>query len=284
MADTKISALPSSSTPLAGTEVLPIVQSSTTKQVSVANLTAGRDVSAQTATTQQSVAGGVDLYTLENTNSTAVTTKYAGIRYRGRDTVNSGKDAAYIRAYPNDQDYVNTYLSIWTRGSDALSEKIQIRSGGDVYLSLGNLIPALAGKGVNFTANTPAAGMTSQLLNWYEEGTWTGTLTAATPPTTPVTATGRYTRIGRQVTVNIEFDNKNTTGASGAMSVTGLPFTAGSLGYGPTMKNSMGTNVITAAVYSGNTKVDFSDAADMTTFNIVAAAGIYLRFSVTYFV
>lgn len=46
MADTKISALPASTVPLAGTEVLPIVQSSSTKQVSVANLTAGRAVSA----------------------------------------------------------------------------------------------------------------------------------------------------------------------------------------------------------------------------------------------
>jgi len=45
MADLKISALTASTTPLAGTEVLPIVQSSTTKQVSVANLTAGRSVS-----------------------------------------------------------------------------------------------------------------------------------------------------------------------------------------------------------------------------------------------
>jgi Chaperone of endosialidase len=46
MADTKISALTGATTPLAGTEVLPIVQSSTTKQVSVANLTAGRSVTA----------------------------------------------------------------------------------------------------------------------------------------------------------------------------------------------------------------------------------------------
>jgi hypothetical protein len=46
MADLKISALTASTTPLAGTEVLPIVQSSTTKQVSVANLTAGRAISA----------------------------------------------------------------------------------------------------------------------------------------------------------------------------------------------------------------------------------------------
>ena len=45
MADTKISALTSATTPLAGTEVLPIVQSSTTVKVSVANLTEGRAVS-----------------------------------------------------------------------------------------------------------------------------------------------------------------------------------------------------------------------------------------------
>lgn len=46
MADKKISALTAASTPLAGTEVLPIVQSSATVKVSVANLTAGRAVGA----------------------------------------------------------------------------------------------------------------------------------------------------------------------------------------------------------------------------------------------
>jgi hypothetical protein len=46
MADQKISQLTASTTPLAGTEVLPIVQGGVTKQVSVANLTAGRPISA----------------------------------------------------------------------------------------------------------------------------------------------------------------------------------------------------------------------------------------------
>ena len=44
MANSKISALPAASVPLAGTEVLPIVQGAITEQVSVANLTAGRTV------------------------------------------------------------------------------------------------------------------------------------------------------------------------------------------------------------------------------------------------
>jgi len=48
MADGKISGLPASTVPLAGTEVLPIVQSGVTKKVSVADLTAGRTVTAAT--------------------------------------------------------------------------------------------------------------------------------------------------------------------------------------------------------------------------------------------
>lgn len=50
MANSKISALTAATTPVAGTEVLPIVQSSATVQVSIANLTAGRSVSMASAT------------------------------------------------------------------------------------------------------------------------------------------------------------------------------------------------------------------------------------------
>lgn len=50
MADKKISALTASTTPLAGTEVLPIVQSGATVKVAVSDLTAGRAVSASSLT------------------------------------------------------------------------------------------------------------------------------------------------------------------------------------------------------------------------------------------
>ena len=56
MADTKISNLTAATTPLAGSEVLPIVQSGSTVKVSVANLTAGRTVGASAlAVTGQAV-------------------------------------------------------------------------------------------------------------------------------------------------------------------------------------------------------------------------------------
>jgi hypothetical protein len=68
--------------------------------------------------------------------------------------------------------------------------------------------------------------VTSELLNDYEEGTWTATLKGATTdPTIAVAVAGqRYTKVGRQVTVQVYFSNVVTTGASGRIGVSGLPF------------------------------------------------------------
>ena len=94
------------------------------------------------------------------------------------------------------------------------------------FNTTGNLAFA-NGKGIDFSAVTGGTGTaTANVLNDYEEGTWTGTLKGSvSDPTTPVTATGRYTKIGRQVNVQIWFFGVNTTGASGEVSVAGLPFT-----------------------------------------------------------
>lgn len=101
---------------------------------------------------------------------------------------------------------------------------------GDQTIVNGNLVIGTAGKGIDFSAGSSAPGMTSELLDDYEEGTFTATLTSATPPTTPPTTTGYYTKIGDVVNVRLYFDSVNTTGGSGVMSVTGLPFTSKTLG------------------------------------------------------
>ena len=75
MANTKISALPASTTPLAGTEVLPIVQSAATKQVSVANLTAGRAV----ATGALSVTGAATVSTTLGVTGAATLASTLGV-------------------------------------------------------------------------------------------------------------------------------------------------------------------------------------------------------------
>ena len=64
MADKKISALTGATTPLAGTEVLPIVQGGATVKVAVSDLTAGRAMAAlslTTATLQATNSGGLAL-------------------------------------------------------------------------------------------------------------------------------------------------------------------------------------------------------------------------------
>ena len=70
MANTKISALTSATTPLAGTETLPVVQSSTTKQVSVANLTAGRAVATGNLTTTGSMSYTVNTVQIDGLTGT----------------------------------------------------------------------------------------------------------------------------------------------------------------------------------------------------------------------
>ena len=142
MADTKISALTASTTPLAGTEVLPIVQSGTTKQVSVANLTAGRAISA-------------------------------------------------------------TQLTLTT----------------------GNLIVA-NGQGIDFSADPSPAGMTSELLDDYEEGNWTPTQGGGLVVVGSFSSSGTYTKIGRFVFVRALLVGSTSIAATAGGGVCGgFPYT-----------------------------------------------------------
>ena len=105
---------------------------------------------------------------------------------------------------------------------------------GDVTLSTGNIVPGTAAKGINFTANTPAAGMTSQLLNWYEEGTWTPT-DGSGAGLTITKNSAKYTRIGNRVDVYCDVTYP-ATASSADMNISNLPFTAitdsaGCIGY-----------------------------------------------------
>ena len=63
MANVKISALAAATTPLTGAEVLPIVQSGTTVNVAVSNLTAGRSVSATAIAIAGSTSGTATIVT-----------------------------------------------------------------------------------------------------------------------------------------------------------------------------------------------------------------------------
>jgi hypothetical protein len=215
MADTKISALTASTTPLAGTEVLPIVQSGTTKQVSVANLTAGRAVSAlsQTITGNTTTLGASFSNAAQIFSGGTDNTKYSGTAFRGASAFNTffgripGGDLVAIGT-----DSSGSFAPVMTWGVSSAT------------LNIGDLIIGTSGRGIDFSA-TPGTG-TSELLADYEEGTWTPTVTAAAGAITTVSASGNYTKIGRQVTVNMNISiTDNGTGAA-ALLIGGVPFNA----------------------------------------------------------
>jgi len=161
-------------------------------------------------------------------------------------------------------------ISSWNGAS--LIDTLELKSNNDVKISTGNIIPATAAKGVNFTANTPAAGMTSQLLNWYEEGTWTPSTAYATF-VGAASSSGTYTRVGRQVTVNGTLTGATsvTVGASGILT-SSLPFNASYDGIG-----SMAASTNTA---SGVVRVTGSFVVAVTTMSPVGS----ITFTATYFV
>lgn len=101
---------------------------------------------------------------------------------------------------------------------------------GNVTLSTGNLILGTSGKGIDFSITSHPAGMTSELFDDYEEGTWTVQLqdasnNNATMETGFTTAT--YVKIGRQVTVCGVIYTSTVAALSGGIKVSGLPFAVG---------------------------------------------------------
>jgi hypothetical protein len=137
-----------------------------------------------------------------------------------------------------------------------------------------NFIPSTAAKGVNFTANTPAAGMTSQLLNWYEEGAWTPNQGAGLTVIGDFSSSGKYTRIGRQVTITGTVAGATSVAISaGGTICTNCPF-AGSGNYAGSIFNAQ-TGLTGSQVWQQTS----------TVYNVAAAAAATSHvFTVTYFI
>ena len=131
----------------------------------------------------------------------------------------------------------------------------------------------------------------ANLLDDYEEGTFTATLTAATSaPTTAATTTAYYTKTGNVVNVFIRFSNKDTSGASGDMSITGLPFTSRGVAENqaavPMMhKLTISDKYVSGYISGGTTSIGFinnvSNAVWSST-QINATTAVYLNMNMTY--
>jgi len=141
---------------------------------------------------------------------------------------------------------------------------------GNVTLSTGNLVIGTADKGIDFSANASAPGMTSELFNDYEEGTWTPSQGAGLTLAGAFSSAGRYTKIGRLVTLSGFVQGGTTVAVSSGNALTSnLPFTVGANGVGVMIANnqSLGGQLVAAGT-------------DIYTTGMTAVVAIY--FTVTY--
>ena len=89
-----------------------------------------------------------------------------------------------------------------------------------------NGIAMPSGKGIDFSASGNAGGMTNELFNDYEEGTWSPapTFGDSLSGASYSIANCQYTKIGRSVTIKGGINFTNRGSSTGDFKVTGLPF------------------------------------------------------------
>ena len=189
MANLRISALPAASTPLAGTETLPIVQGGITEQVSVANLTAGRAVSATSLTANV-------VYTTALAASPATTTQNFYIYSSGGLNANAGIEWQYSASgsgYGFKQN-VNSGTDTWDVGYRANSatwtRAFAVGINGNATIDNGNLVIGTSGKGVTTGSAIPLGLGTN------------GTVTHATVHNSGNVSIGSTTDAGSRVFIN----------------------------------------------------------------------------------
>jgi hypothetical protein len=269
MADKKISALTAASTPLAGTEVLPIVQGGSTVKVSIANVTAGRAVST----------GALSVATADITldNAYALKGKLVAGSAVGMIKRNSADEVAI------DEDGYGAKIGFGGRFGFA--------GGGNLTVGVGNLVIGTAAKGIDFSANTHAAGMTSELLNDYEEGNWTPVLhreTGGAITASYNTQTGKYVKVGNLVTVSGFVDVASVSAqGSGANEIKGLPYApanntldAGSV----SRNNAFTTDVVHSCFGWSDSRILFSSNVNSNAATAVDWKAGFVNFTFSYFV
>ena len=157
-----------------------------------------------------------------------------------KQSANAAEDGIYIeRSGERRGHYI--YVGSGLSQNDALCVRSQqlgtdtdvlaIDRGGDVVIGAGNLIIGTAGKGIDFSVQTPTsatgATTTAEVLDHYEEGTFTPIISDGSSNSTfgGITA-ATYTKIGNTVRASFRCVNAQTSGltATNTFYVKGLPF------------------------------------------------------------
>ena len=117
----------------------------------------------------------------------------------------------------------NGYISFRTStASGSLNEHLRIKPAGDVQITDGNVTFA-SGHGISFAADASAAtALGSELLDDYEQGTWSPTMNNGGSSIT--TSNTYYCKVGNLVTITCNLESIGTEN-TGTLQISGIPFT-----------------------------------------------------------
>ncbi|QJQ82607.1 tail fibers protein [Synechococcus phage S-SBP1] len=206
------------------------------------------------------------------------------IQWCGADNTDLNASAASISAAvdgtPGGNDMPGRIIFATTSNSnDSPTERLRITSDGTLQLR--------NSPGIDFSQiQTNASGMSSETLDSYEEGTWTPAFTCNNVNFSYSDQSGFYTKIGNIVIVNFRLQMQSRTSGSGALNITGLPFSPTDsrcvLSLSPTFGNWGSNNAPNSGFTTGGDillkKFDSSNAQDTQDTNvdpsIVSTAGI----------
>jgi hypothetical protein len=160
----------------------------------------------------------------------------ADFTIQGRDSA-AGFKANWYRIEASASDGLAD-SHIWYTGTSA--EAMRIDSAGNVTVKTGNLVIGTSGKGIDFSAVSDGSrSVSSNLLDDYEEGTWTPGLSGGTAGY--AVRVGNYTKIGNTVRLRCSIKLSSWAG-TGAVAVTGVPFASVATGYNHDWGVAMMTN------------------------------------------
>ena len=165
------------------------------------------------------------LFNKNGGNYVSVTTDSSndcGIVFGDGTANNSANYESYIAHSNSTND-----LSLYTNQG---GKHLRVKQGGNVEISDGDLVIGTSGHGIDFSATSDASGMTSELLDDYEEGTFSPIPDAGGGVSfTYAYNNGWYTKIGNTVTFQIYLmfyaSSISSGNAGNGVAIQGLPFT-----------------------------------------------------------
>ena len=260
MADLKISQLGSIVTVVPATDVLPVVQGATTYKMTpnqilgsggVATLASATITGAATVGTTLGVTGQLSTANVLKTTGNpslgvAGATEAFVAHNTGYGAILYGQGTTYDAALLDRNTALR--LTVTTSGAQV---------SGDLSITSGNVVMATSGKGIDFSAKTPDGSGTvgSEVLDDYEEGTWTPVAVSLTVVGSVTYPVATYTKIGRVVYINLKVSGSvSTTSTENVTYFNGLPFTP-TVNSTVTAVNEQNVSSLGVGLFAANTRL-----------------------------